>query len=230
MTSVSSFFEKACKGPFKVCFIFYELQGYLLYHGIETDIRPQEAQSNIIDLPEDNPAVVEAMVKYLYSGSYENIFENLKIEWDDWTYLHEEAAPEAWQGKDEEYEYDRILFHLAVYELAEKFDISGLKLKAEAEIKLLIERDGRYIDEDGMGSIIDEVHKRTQGMTSVVKALARAIIMSKEDHILLRGDGHGTLEAMCRWPELSYHLLKRLEKWPTGRRLYLDSDENLSSD
>jgi DNA-directed RNA polymerase subunit RPC12/RpoP len=72
----------------------------------------QEGQTGVIELPsEDDPIAVRALVEFYYTGSYKRPLD----------------LPELFDGDGE------LFFHLAVYEIADRFQ--QLKMKALAEQK-----------------------------------------------------------------------------------------------
>lgn len=156
------------------------------------------------------------MITYLYTEEYNGIFDNSnKLLAACVSML--EGCPIKWDDEEDGNECHRTVFHLAIYEMADKYDTSGLQEKAEEEIKLVVVREGAEWEKAAMVKIIDLNHQRGEDMKSVLKALSDTICKSWKSHIRLRHDGRGTLEALCRWPELCYHLPMNLQDWrPPG--------------
>ncbi|KAH7011365.1 hypothetical protein EDB80DRAFT_876030 [Ilyonectria destructans] len=110
----SPFFAKACDGPFK------------------------EGQNGEIDLPDDDPEAVSAMICYLYRGCYPRVeadaerpqMKRLGEGWNVETYGEETIALQ------DEY----LCLHAKVYAIAEKYQISGLKEMAHRSFSFLVPR------------------------------------------------------------------------------------------
>ncbi|OJD32334.1 btb poz domain protein [Diplodia corticola] len=75
----------------------------------------EEAQTNVVDLSDDDPAVVQAAIRFMYTGHY-SVTELV--------------------GQDE-----KIDMHLSVYFFADRCGIGGLREYCTKEIKKLLETD-----------------------------------------------------------------------------------------
>lgn len=66
----------------------------------------KETQDSIISLPEDEPEIVELLMQYLYEGEYNPV-------------LFSDAAPTGSSSQ--------LLIHTKMYEMADKYEVVGLK-------------------------------------------------------------------------------------------------------
>ncbi|KAM6506760.1 hypothetical protein FALCPG4_018589 [Fusarium falciforme] len=102
----SSFFRSACENHFR------------------------ESQSNIINLPEDDPEAVDSMIHYIYNGYYPRIDPGTQgIPKDRLTLAgwNLETFGEFTGGLQVKF----LVLHAKVYALAEKYEVSGLKEMAQ---------------------------------------------------------------------------------------------------
>ncbi|KAI9863346.1 MAG: hypothetical protein M1813_003788 [Trichoglossum hirsutum] len=68
----TAFFAKACDGSFKVPFLSRPKTSRLHRHTLLTRPHVQESISGVIDLPDDDPYILERFLQFLYTGTYED--------------------------------------------------------------------------------------------------------------------------------------------------------------
>ncbi|EGU73983.1 hypothetical protein FOXB_15505 [Fusarium oxysporum f. sp. conglutinans Fo5176] len=83
------------------------------FFGVACQNHFRESQSNIINLPEDDPEAVDSMIYYIYNGYYPKIDPGTHGEFTG--------------GLQVKF----LVLHAKVYALAEKYEVSGLKEMAQ---------------------------------------------------------------------------------------------------
>ncbi|KAF4461277.1 Speckle-type POZ [Fusarium albosuccineum] len=110
----SPFFAKACSGPFK------------------------ESQTNVIDLVDDDPEAVDAMIFYLYHGHYPKVDPDAPR---PQAYANKGWCLD-WFGEDTIGLQEQYLpLHAKVYALAEKYQIPDLKKLATRNFNSTVDSD-----------------------------------------------------------------------------------------
>lgn len=127
----SKFFEAACRGDFAVS--VHRLTSTLV--SLETDMK-QEAANRFIELEDDDPEIVEIMIKYLYTHRYEND-EDYDITWppkpiDSKNIISSLEANGTLMATTLDDHKDPIPNCLRVFAMADKFLIPSLKDLARA--------------------------------------------------------------------------------------------------
>ncbi|KAF5006209.1 hypothetical protein FDECE_7368 [Fusarium decemcellulare] len=113
----SPFFAKACSGPFK------------------------ESQTNVINLVDDDPEAVDAMISYLYYGSYPKVDPEVprpRVS-ESRGYWSADTFGEDTIGLQAQY----LPLHAKVYALAEKYHIPDLKALAALNFSYVSQRKAR---------------------------------------------------------------------------------------
>ncbi|KAI4639934.1 hypothetical protein J4E93_008733 [Alternaria ventricosa] len=87
------------------------------------------AESDIIDLPEDESAIVKLLVQYLYEGEYEPFLPDTgsTLNLSSVKFNCEECNPSVPSLPLLNGKVDQLLLHAKMYEYADKYDVVGLK-------------------------------------------------------------------------------------------------------
>ncbi|EME45280.1 hypothetical protein DOTSEDRAFT_128282 [Dothistroma septosporum NZE10] len=142
--SRSDFFKKACDGRFKAM---------------------TQESDGIISLPDDNPAVVRQMLKYLYTADYE----------DDTTFVPGDT-PEA---------VPALLFNVYVHTIAEKYDIPALTKLAEAKFS---QRADTEWSTSGFADAIAEMYDTAPESKGVLQEKALELSTTHAKELYTEGD------------------------------------------
>ncbi|KAI4953013.1 hypothetical protein J4E86_006551 [Alternaria arbusti] len=119
----------------------------------------KETQDNVIDLPEDEPKMVAALIRYLYLGVYDgetfddshpehavSVASQLKIKRSITYSVLLPGSP------------TQLLSHSKMYSIADKYDVVGLKELASKKFKLAYEV---FWNEDVFPIAVDHVFSTT---------------------------------------------------------------------
>lgn len=128
--------------------------GLPLNHFLQTADGKQEAKSNKINLAEDDPAAVHAMIKYLYKQTYDN------------------PHPASNEGL-------MTAFHVHVHNIADKYDVAGLQEQALMKFKPLAET---FWSSHRFGDIIEHVVKPVFGEGPPESAMRAYVTQLVLDH------------------------------------------------
>ena len=157
----SKFFAAACNGPFQVCHNKIRsgrICAILLIHLV------QEGRTGIITLRDDDTPTVRRMLKYLYTLDYDDTGEAADVA----KYAHGKGASanlQATTATDEEQSsaddparnYHHLLNNIAVYAIADKYDIPELEALAAKKFSGAIWESTIGLDMARLRAIIDAV-------------------------------------------------------------------------
>ena len=160
----SKFFAAACKGSFQVCHINFGHWPILNINWINVF---QEGKTGIITLQDDDTPTVHRMMKYLYTLDYDDEGEAASVA----TYGHGKGASGNLQAatvieEDELSEnnsssYHKLLNNVAVYAIADKYDIPELGALAAKKFCTAIWDSMLVTDMASLRAIIDAVFEAT---------------------------------------------------------------------
>lgn len=124
----------------------------------------KESSTAILPLEHDNPAAIECMVKFLYTGDYDG---------------------QAYLTMDTDYGMDSVLdtilmLNVLVYSLADKYDIQTLKLLAEVKFEEIA--DGRTGED--FPAVVTAVFEATPSSDQGLRGLVCGICANHLDGIL----------------------------------------------
>jgi hypothetical protein len=152
------------------------------------------------------------MLAYLYEGSYDSLLENIflsRATGQDWFMKplvpDRKKSREGYRDWSEVCESDDchmlIPFLAAVYRLADKYDVQGLKATAESRTATIVMEYGGTWDEEtiqGVLGVLTETIQRVPGMDGVADALASQLLRNTTG----RMDEDKILDDVILWPRL----------------------------
>ncbi|TID23405.1 Leptomycin B resistance protein pmd1 [Venturia nashicola] len=123
-----------------------------------------ESESGNIDVSDDDPLAVEAVLRFVYQGSYSSLAENNK---------------------------DAMILHTQVYNLAEMYAIKNLKTVAAAEFEKLAKKDFKL---PTLPLAIKEIYENCPADDKTLRDIATRIVLSNYDSLLkpTKGDFENT--------------------------------------
>ncbi|KAL8410411.1 hypothetical protein RB596_000192 [Gaeumannomyces avenae] len=177
LCSQSEFFEKACGGPFR------------------------EASTNTINLPEDDPDLVQKLLDFSYTGDYHTsavpIVEENEPSQINKSIMPKEDKEDHYQTSSSDQDYDAsggpqttdntcaVLFNEAkVYIMADKFIIPALKTMSIDRFKKVADRVESLDNWQSRDfpAIVEEVYSSTTRSDLALKEiLCRLLIIKRED-------------------------------------------------
>lgn len=117
----------------------------------------------MIELKEDDPSAVKAMVEYFYFDNYSHM-------------QYQPPGYEAWNPVD----LDMIPLHAHIYVLADKYDISGLRNVAKANLDDTLCRNTNWITTTHFLEAIRIVYEQTTETASIRKSVVNIIVNNRE--------------------------------------------------
>ena len=160
----STFFAAACNGPFQVC--HHNIGSGTILNIILINVF-QEGKTGIITLQDDDTPTVHRMMKYLYTLDYDDKGEAASVA----TYGHGKGVSGNLQAvtvieEDELSEnnspsYHELLNNVAVYAIADKYDIPELGALAAKKFCIAIWDSMLVTDMASLRAIIDAVFEAT---------------------------------------------------------------------
>ena len=188
----------------------------------------QEGKTGIITLQDDDTPTVRRMLKYLYTLDYDDTGEPANVA----NYAHGKGAStnlQATTATDEEQSsgddplgnYHHLLNNIAVYAIADKYDIPELEMLAATRFESALHGSGLGSDLAGLPAIVDAVFDTTpdvkRGLRDVMirycKCWKKEIIDNEDSAVIVTDHGEIGL-AMIR--EL-FHAREQNEKSTEAR-------------
>ena len=159
----------------------------------------QEAENHCIDLPDDDPAAVEAMLEFLYTLKYtvdapsDCIHDNGE----------EQLLPGSGKGL-EQLSSPQLVFDISMYRVGDKYGIQGLKDLTAEMFATTLGWDTECIDAQALAALIRLIYDSTpesdQGLRHHVLGYAKRHLK----HLLAMEDFKNVLMEV---PEFTYQLL-----------------------
>ncbi|TLD36087.1 Leptomycin B resistance protein pmd1 [Venturia nashicola] len=118
-----------------------------------------ESETGNIDVSEDNPLAVEAVLRFVYQGSYSSLAENNE---------------------------DAMILHTQVYNLAEMYAIKNLKTVAAAEFEKITNMDFKL---PALPLAIKEIYENCPADDKTLRDIAIRIVLSNYDSLLKPNEG-----------------------------------------
>ncbi|KAI4644423.1 hypothetical protein J4E93_006325 [Alternaria ventricosa] len=119
----------------------------------------KETQENVIDLPDDEPKVIVALVHYLYLGTYDGEFSGTPPEPEQPLVINLGARGSSSQ----------LLNHSKMYAIADKYDVTGLRELASKNFTLACKI---FWDDAAFATAVDHVFSSTlptdTGLRSII--------------------------------------------------------------
>jgi hypothetical protein len=146
----------------------------------------QEALDGKIDLPDDDPGAVGAMISYLYCPDYQNGIDSSTVGEDPADFIQApETCPE-------------LVAHARVYILAEKYLIGGLKTLALRKFTTSVHD---HFNVDSFLQAMEEVYSTTlesdKGLRDIIIRTLyqqRHLLDRKEIQVILKDLGEATFD------------------------------------
>ena len=196
VASRSDFFATACWGGFKVSVELWHYRDKVNY------LTRQEAENHCIDLPDDDPAAVGAMLQYLYTLTLRNDVHDVH---DDC--ISENREEQSLTGSDEELGqllYPQLVFDIAMYRMGDKYGIPDLKDLTSDTFAITLEWYTEHISARALAALIRLIYDSTPesdpGLRHPVLAYAKQHLKS-----LLALEDFKTV--LAEIPDFSYQLL-----------------------
>ena len=213
IASQSKFFSAACWGNFKARLQFREQRD-------KADMKiQQEAQSHCIDLPDDDPINVEAMLQYLYSLDYD-----VETRSDIIVTLSDGSNSTLDPNRLRELSSLQLVCNASLYSMGEKYGINGLKSIASEKFAVVLKQrewimpwNSPNISIGALGTAIRRIYDTTpesdKGLRDQVLGYAKLHLkglLTQEDFKVL----------LAEIPEFSYQLLvQQAESMPSEEPL-----------
>lgn len=173
----------------------------------------------MIDLKEDDPPTVRRMLTYLYTLDYDDAGEDASIEqYMLNTCKAEKTTVAAPLSEEESSAFARVINHVAVYAVADKYDIFELKMLATTKFGVMLHGQGRTLAA-WLPAVVHAVFETTpdtdSGLRNVVfefcKASSSLIINDENFNGMVKEHGELGL-AMLRDAQSNASMIEQVRK------------------